>query len=145
LRKQAHVVLSSSTPVVNNRCRNSKGAEPMSIQRFAGGAKGRTRASAWRDLVFAVATAEEAGNSLSAQTAATLQKLDQSLTDSGSSREQILSATVYVTDITRKAEMDEVWCDWIGAEANWPQRACIQVGLAGSTLVEITLVAARDE
>ena len=91
----------------------------MSIQRFAGGAKGRTRASAWRDLVFAVATAEEAGDSL--------------------------SATVYVTDITRKAEMDKVWCDWIGAEANWPQRACIQVGLAGSTLVEITLVAARDE
>lgn len=117
----------------------------MSIQRFAGGARGRTRASAWRDLVFAVATAEEAGDSLSAQTAATLQKLDQSLTDAGSSREQILSATVYVTDITRKAEMDEVWCDWIGAEVNWPQRACIQVGLAGSTLVEITLVAARDE
>ena len=91
----------------------------MSIQRFAGGSKGRTRASAWRDLVFAVATAEEAGDSL--------------------------SATVYVTDITRKAEMDKVWCDWIGAEANWPQRACIQVGLAGSTLVDITLVAARDE
>lgn len=115
----------------------------MSIQRIPGAAQGRSAASAWRDLVFAVATAEEAGDSLAAQTRATLRKLDASLAEAGSSRERILSATVYVTDIRGKAEMDAVWCAWIGEPANWPQRACIEVGLDGSTLVEITLIAAR--
>lgn len=117
----------------------------MSIERFAGGARGRTRASAWRELVFTVATAEEMGDSIAEQTRVTLEKLDQSLADAGSGRDRILSATVYITDIACKAEMDAVWCEWIGGEENWPQRACVQTGLAPGTLVEITLVAARSE
>jgi enamine deaminase RidA (YjgF/YER057c/UK114 family) len=116
----------------------------MNIERYAGGAVGRTRASAWRDLVFAVATAEEAGDSMAVQTAATLAKLDQNLADAGSSKAAILSATVYVEDISRKTEMDAIWCEWIGGAENWPQRACVQAGLAAGTLVEITLIAARE-
>ena len=82
---------------------------------------------------------------LAEQTAATLAALDRSLSDAGSSRERILSATVYLTDISRKQEMDDVWCDWIGPAENWPQRACVQAALAPGHLVEIVLVAARDD
>ena len=41
-----------------------------------------------------------------------------------------------------KAEMDAVWCAWIGDEEYWPQRACVGANLAGSDLVEIVVIAA---
>jgi enamine deaminase RidA (YjgF/YER057c/UK114 family) len=112
------------------------------IQRFAGDAAGRSRASAWQDLVFAVATAD--GATLAEQTRNTLAIIDQNLADAGSDRTRLLSVTVYVTNIEHKAQMDVVWCDWIGPESNWPQRACVQAALAASTLVEITVIAARS-
>ena len=111
------------------------------IQRWSGDAAGRCRATAWRDLVFTVATAD--GDSVAEQTRASLAAIDSNLADAGSSRHGLLSATVYLTDIARKAEMDAVWCDWIGEASNWPQRACVQADLAPGTLVEITVIAAR--
>lgn len=113
------------------------------IERYSGEARGRSRASAWGDLVFTVATAPGANTSMAEQTAATLALLDQHLADAGSSRDQILSATIYVTDINAKPAMDGVWCEWIGAPEHWPQRACVQAALAAHTLVEITLIATR--
>ncbi|MFT5448407.1 MAG: enamine deaminase RidA (YjgF/YER057c/UK114 family) [Gammaproteobacteria bacterium] len=112
------------------------------IERFTGGAAGRSRASAWQDLVFTVATAD--GATLAEQTRNTLAIIDQNLVDAGSARTRLLSVTVYVTNIEDKAQMDDVWCDWIGPASNWPQRACVQAALAGDTLVEITVIAARD-
>jgi hypothetical protein len=44
--------------------------------------------------------------------------------------------------MSTKAEMDEVWCEWIGDAENWPQRACVGADLAGNVLVEIVTVAA---
>lgn len=112
------------------------------IERFAGGAAGRSRASAWQDLVFTVATAD--GATLAEQTRNTLAIIDQNLVDAGSDRTRLLSATVYVTNIEDKARMDEVWCDWIGPASNWPQRACVQAALAADALVEITVIATRN-
>ena len=112
------------------------------ITRLTGNATGRSRATAWQDLVFTVATAP--GRDVTEQTATALAQLDANLTDAGSDRSRILSATVYLTDISKKAEMDVVWNAWIGGPENWPQRACIQVGLASGDLIEITLVATRD-
>ncbi|MCP3972206.1 MAG: hypothetical protein GY717_18155 [Rhodobacteraceae bacterium] len=53
-----------------------------------------------------------------------------------------MQATVYLRDMSRKAEMDEVWCDWVGGPENWPQRACVAADLAGDDLVEIVVTAA---
>ena len=111
------------------------------IERWQGDATGRSRASAWRDLVFTVATAP--GDSVADQTRATLARIAENLAEAGSERTRLLSATVYLTDIANKAEMDVVWCEWIGDAANWPQRACVQAALAPGTLVEITVIAAR--
>jgi enamine deaminase RidA (YjgF/YER057c/UK114 family) len=113
----------------------------MNIQRFPGNAPGRSRAVAFDNLVFTVATAS-GSTSLQEQTRQVLARIEQNLVDAGSDKTRLLSATVYLTDISRKAEMDAVWNEWIGPE-NWPQRACVQVGLAPDTLVEITVIAAR--
>jgi enamine deaminase RidA (YjgF/YER057c/UK114 family) len=113
----------------------------LDIQRFPGNATGRSRAVAFRDLVFTVATA--AGSpSLGEQTRQVLARIEQNLQDAGSDKTRLLSATVYLTDMAGKAEMDEVWNAWIGPD-HWPQRACVQVGLAPGVLVEITVIAAR--
>jgi enamine deaminase RidA (YjgF/YER057c/UK114 family) len=114
----------------------------MEIQRHPGQAQGRCRAVAWNGLVFAVATAPEKTSSVSDQTRQTLAEIDRHLTDAGSDRSRLLSATVYVSDMAHKAEMDAVWCQWLGSGGEWPQRACVQAGLAPGTLVEITVVAA---
>ena len=114
----------------------------MSIERLAGGARGRSRASIHEGRVYTVATAPDTSQDLAGQTAQTLAALDQNLADAGTDKSRILTATVYVVDIDKKEAMDAVWCDWIGPAENWPQRACVCTGLAGDTLVEITLVAA---
>ncbi len=117
----------------------------MAIKRLAGGAQGRSRAVVHEGRVFTVATAPDTSQGLAGQTAQTLAALDQNLADAGTDKTRILSATVYVVDIAKKDEMDAVWCEWIGPADNWPQRACICTGLAGNTLVEITIVAALPD
>jgi enamine deaminase RidA (YjgF/YER057c/UK114 family) len=113
----------------------------MTIERFRGSAIGRCRVVAFDNLVFTVATASGL-TSLQEQTRQVLARIEQNLADGGSNKTRLLSVTVYLTDISRKAEMDEVWNEWIGPE-DWPQRACVQVGLAPNSLVEITVIAAR--
>ena len=112
------------------------------IERWTGDARGRSRATAWRDLVFTVATAP--GATVAEQTRASLAQISRNLADAGADDTRLLSATVYLTDIANKAEMDGEWCKWIGEAANWPQRACVQADLAPGTLVEITVIAARS-
>ena len=116
----------------------------MRIQRFAGDARGRSRAVAYRDLVFTVATAPDSAAGVAGQTEQTLHCIDRNLAEAGTDKTRLLSATVYLTDIAKKAEMDAAWNAWIGPD-NWPQRACVQAALAGDTLVEITVVAARPD
>src|SRR5262249_53374950 len=113
------------------------------IQRFPGDAPGRSRAVAFDNLVFTVATAP-GSTSLQEQTRQVLTRIEKNLLEAGSDKTRLLSATVYLTDISRKAEMDEVWNEWIGTD-HWPQRACVQAGLAPNTLLEITVIAAKQQ
>ena len=77
------------------------------------------------------------------QTRASLAQVSANLAEAGTDHTRLLSATVYLTDIANKAQMDAEWCDWIGDPRNLPQRACVQADLAPGTLVEITVVATR--
>ena len=97
----------------------------MSIKRIHGSANGRCRAVAHGGLVYAVATDPSSAAGIAAQTRNTLQALTQNLVDAGSGKEAIVQATVYLRDMSMKAEMAVVWCDWIGPRENWPQRACV--------------------
>ena len=58
-------------------------------------------------------------------------------------RTRLLSVTVYITDMSGKPILNEVWDAWIGPD-HWPQRACVEVGLEGDTLVKIVAIAAKQ-
>ena len=79
---------------------------------------------------------------LAEQTRNTLCELDRVLAKAGSGKAGLLQATVYLSDISSKPNMDAVWCEWIGPEENWPQRACIGVELEDRYLIEVVVIAA---
>ncbi len=114
----------------------------MTITRLAGTSRGRSRAVVHKELVYAVATDTTSAAGIAEQTRQTLAALDRTLADAGSDKTRLLRATVYLNDMASKAEMDAVWCDWIGDSDNWPQRACVGADLAGNDLVEIVVTAA---
>ena len=83
------------------------------IQRFPGSAFGRSSAVVYNGLAFTVATAKIKSRSLGEQTRDALEALEARLREAGSSKRRILSATVYITDMARKAEMNAAWDAWI--------------------------------
>jgi enamine deaminase RidA (YjgF/YER057c/UK114 family) len=115
----------------------------MPIKHTPGTAAGRSRIVEHDGLVYTVATAREKVPSMRAQTADALARLDENLAAAGSGKSRILTATVYIADMNRKAEMNEAWLAWVDP-ANAPQRACLGVALEGADLVEIVVVAAKS-
>jgi enamine deaminase RidA (YjgF/YER057c/UK114 family) len=115
----------------------------MEIRRWRGRGTGRNRAVAYDQLVWTVATAPDTTQDMRGQTEQCLALLERSLTDAGSDRTRILSAQIFLADMSAKAAMDEVWNAWIGSDfGHWPQRACVGAVLVEGCLVEIVLVAA---
>ncbi|MFM9848696.1 MAG: RidA family protein [Hyphomicrobiaceae bacterium] len=114
------------------------------IARFAGPIPTRSRATAHDGIVYAVATAKNKAAPLYEQTKDALAQIDSTLAEAGSNKSRILRATVYITDMSRKPEMDRAWDEWVD-RANPPQRACIGVTLADRDLVEILITAVQDK
>lgn len=115
----------------------------MDIRRFRGSAAGRSRAVAYNGFVWTVATAADTSENVAGQTRQTLASLERSLEEAGTDKTRLLSATVYLVDMTTKAQMDAVWNAWVGPNPDhWPQRACVGGALAEGALVEIVLLAA---
>lgn len=111
------------------------------IKHIAGAVPTRSRAVVHDGLVFTVATAANKSPSLYEQTRETLAAIDRNLADANSDKSRMLSATVYITDMAQKPEMNRAWDEWVDM-ANPPQRACIGAVLEGDTLVEIVVTAA---
>jgi enamine deaminase RidA (YjgF/YER057c/UK114 family) len=100
-----------------------------------------------RSVVWTVATAPNAQDSVAGQTRQCLAAFEPSLEDAGSGKTRILSAQIFLVDMATKPEMDEVWNAWIGPNPDhWPQRACACTGaaLADGRRVEIILLAAKS-
>ncbi|UTW08801.1 RidA family protein [Pseudomonas benzenivorans] len=86
--------------------------------------------------------AEDRTAGITEQTRTMLAKVDTLLESVGSSREQILSATLYLKDMSLFAEMNSVWDNWVPA-GHAPARACVQASMASpELLVEISVIAA---
>ncbi len=76
-----------------------------------------------------------------AQTANVLDQIDALLATLGSSKEKILEATIYVTDMADYALMNEAWDAWCNVNMA-PARACVEAKLAvAEWKVEIKLTA----
>ncbi|WP_102959731.1 RidA family protein [Mangrovicella endophytica] len=93
-------------------------------------------------LVFVGGTvADDESLGMGGQTEQILKKFDAYLAEAGSDKTKLLSATIFVTDLSLKPELDAAWKAWVGPE-DLPARATVGVAdLGGDTLVEITLVA----
>lgn len=86
--------------------------------------------------------ASDSSEGISEQTRTMLEKVDTLLVQAGSSRNHILSATIYIKDMADFAGMNSVWDSWV-PEGRAPARACVQAGMARpELLVEISIVAA---
>lgn len=85
----------------------------------------------------------DATQGIEEQTRTMLDKVDTLLTQAGSDREHILSATLYIKDMKDFAGMNQVWDDWV-PEGHAPARACVQASMArDALLVEISVIAAE--
>ncbi len=116
------------------------------ITRFRGKYIGRNAASAYKDLVWTVATANDKTLDIEGQTRETLAVLEKNLHELGSEKTRIVSAQVYLASITDKSVMDRIWQEWIGDDPqHWPQRACVGVDLHGETLIEVSVTAVQHD
>ncbi len=77
------------------------------------------------------------------QTQQILDKIDAHLATVGSDKSKVLSANIWLTDISTWADMNEVWSAWVDP-ANPPVRATVESNLAAPQYtVEIMVIAAK--
>jgi len=79
---------------------------------------------------------------IESQTGEVLARIDALLTEAGSERSRLLSATVYLKRMQDFAAMNTIWEAWV-PEGAAPARTTVQADLASpDLLIEITVVAA---
>lgn len=84
------------------------------------------------------------GTTIQEQTKECLRRLEALLIQAGSSREEMLRATIWLSDMSYFAGLNEVWDDWV-PKGHAPARACGEAKLARPELmVEIIVDAAYD-
>ncbi|MCA1771508.1 MAG: RidA family protein [Halomonas sp.] len=89
-----------------------------------------------------VAGPDARNDDISAQTESMLARVDALLSEIGSSREQLLTATIYLKDGSDFAAMNAVWDAWV-PEGHAPARTCVCAPMPADELkVEITVSAA---
>lgn len=81
------------------------------------------------------------GSDITTQTQDVLATIDQQLALAGTDKSRLLTATIWLTDLTNVKAFNAVWTDWV-APSGLPARACVQAGLQGDTLLEIVVTAA---
>ena len=116
--------------------------EKKPIKRYPGSVPTRCKAVVHGGLVYTVTTAPNKSAPLYEQTRAALAEIDRNLADAGTDKSRILTATVFITDMAKKAEMNRAWDEWVDT-ANPPRRACIGAVLEGQDLIEILITAAQ--
>ena len=83
------------------------------------------------------------GKSVTEQTKEILATIDKYLAQAGSDKSKLLSATIYIADMAKFAEMNAVWDAWV-SPGNTPARATVEAKLAAPDYnVEIMVVAGK--
>jgi enamine deaminase RidA (YjgF/YER057c/UK114 family) len=87
--------------------------------------------------------AEDGSTDVEGQTRDILRQIDALLAEAGTDKSRLLTATVYLTDISGFADMNRAWEEWVD-RSNPPARATVEARLASPAyLVEIQAIAAR--
>lgn len=101
----------------------------------------------WSDAVVHNGTAyfvevPESGTDISSQTLALLAQAERTLTLAGSSKRQLLQATIYIKHMNERATFNALWAEWLPAGCA-PARVCVSAEMASPDyLLEIAFVAA---
>jgi enamine deaminase RidA (YjgF/YER057c/UK114 family) len=94
-------------------------------------------------IYLAGIVAKDLTKDVKGRTTEVLDEIDRLLAKCGSSKSKLLQCHIWVTDIRNRAQMNEVWTEWIDKNS-LPARACVEAKLAHPmALVEIMVIAAR--
>ena len=86
--------------------------------------------------------AEDPNANITGQTQSMLDKVEDLLNTYNSSKEHLLSATIYLKSMDDFADMNAVWNSWV-PKGFAPVRACVRASMAREALlVEISVIAA---
>jgi enamine deaminase RidA (YjgF/YER057c/UK114 family) len=120
-----------------------QGKNKMSIRRIDTGPR-MSQAVVYGDTVYlAGQVTDTPAGDVAGQTAVVLKQIDDLLHRAGSSKEKILSATIYLADIKTFPDMNKAWDAWVAPGAG-PARATVEAKLVGPQyLVEIAVIAAK--
>ena len=84
------------------------------------------------------------GASVTDQTINILAAIDRLLSEAGTDKSKLISATIWISDMSTFNEMNTVWDAWV-SPGNTPARACVEATLATPDFaVEIAVIAACD-
>ena len=112
------------------------------VQRFEVGPR-LSQAVVHGDTVYLAGQVNKSVADVTGQTRAILEQIDQLLAATGSTKERIVSATIYLADIATFAQMNVAWDAWLPKGAP-PARTTVEAKLAAPEyLVEITVVAVK--
>jgi len=112
------------------------------VQRFEVGPR-LSQAVVHGDTVYLAGQVNKSVADVTGQTRAILDQIDQLLAATGSTKERIVSATIYLADIATFAQMNAAWDAWLPKGAP-PARTTVEAKLAAPEyLVEITVVAVK--
>ncbi|UPT86476.1 RidA family protein [Bradyrhizobium barranii subsp. apii] len=86
--------------------------------------------------------ADDTSVSMGDQTRNILGKIAGYLKEAGTDRSRVVSTSIFVTDLSKKKEMDAVWTEFFGD--NLPARATVGVAdLGGGALIEVVVTALK--
>lgn len=114
----------------------------MSIERFQTSVR-MSKIVKHNDTVYLCGqVAKNKDGDISEQVRGMLEKVDDLLESVGSSRRKMLSATIYLSDMSNFKALNDIWDQWV-PEAEAPARACVEANMASpELLVEISVIAA---
>ena len=117
----------------------------MSIRRIGAGARMSKAVIHGATVYLAGQVADKSkGASVAEQTKEIVGIIDELLKEAGSDKTKILSATIYLSDISTFAQMNSVWDTWVVA-GQTPARATVEAKLAAPEYtVESAVIAGLD-
>jgi enamine deaminase RidA (YjgF/YER057c/UK114 family) len=116
----------------------------MTIKRIEAGSR-MSQAVIHGDTVYLAGQVAQKspGKPVGEQTQEILGSIDRLLGEAGTDKSKILSAQIWLADLSKFNEMNEVWDAWL-SPGNAPARATVEAKLAAPDFtVEIMVVAAR--
>lgn len=115
----------------------------MTIERIKVGARMSQAVIHGATVYLAGQVADDPNADVASQTRQILAKIDGLLAEAGADKSKLLSANVWLADISTFVQMNAVWDEWV-TPGKPPVRACVESKLARPQYkVEIMVIAAR--